>query len=613
MPGKAHSDSSTWLAPILIALAALAGYANSFSGPFVLDDVSSIAGNPSVRHLWPLTGPLSPPSGFGLTVEGRPVLNLSLALNYAISGTQVWSYHALNLVIHLLAGLTLFGVLRRTLEKVGPGGLDRPDLLAFAIALLWTVHPLQTESVTYVSQRAESLMGMFYLLTVYCFIRGVGTDSGGQSSFAPLRGATADEKAAKQAPFFWFGLSWLACLFGIATKEVMVSAPVVVFLYDRTFVSGTFREAWRRRRWFYAGLAATWLPLGWLVLRAGSRGGTSGFGIAVGPGTYWLSQFPAIAHYVRLAIWPDPLVFDYGTVWVHGIMGAAPAMLAVTALVAGIFWAVLRPLPAGSAPIPAPAGRAVGFAGVWFFAILAPTSLVPGNRQTMAEHRMYLALAPAIAVAVGAAAWAWRRKAGHPSAGWPVIPGLVLTAIAVVFCTMTIRRNLDYRSELALFLDTADKRPGNAYAQANLGMALLARGNAAEAVARFEAALSLRPDYPIAEDDLGNALLELNRAPEAIDHYRAALRLDPGLADGHNNLGSALARLGRMPEAVAEFETALRLQPDDAEAHNNLGSAWAGAGRLPEAIAQFREALRLNPNYVAARANLAKALHQLNR
>jgi tetratricopeptide (TPR) repeat protein len=606
-PPGTPSDKVAWLAPALIALAALAAYANSFSGPFVLDDVSSIAGNPSLRHLWPLTGPLSPPSGLGLTVEGRPMLNLSLALNYAISGLNPWSYHALNLLIHILAGLTLFGIMRRTLERVGTGsppvrraaeskadkdGLAAgPYLAAFAVALLWTLHPLQTESVTYVIQRAESLMGLFYLLALYCFIRG----------------------AYFRAPFVWLGLSWLACLCGMASKEVMASAPVVIFLYDRTFVVGTFREAWRRRWGYYAALAAAWLLLGWLVRQAGSRGGTSGFGVGVSPLTYWSSQFPALIHYLRLAVWPDPLVFDYGTAGVTGIGQVVPAMLAVTALVAGIFWAALRSLPPGSAPIPTTASRAIGFAGIWFFAILAPTSLVPGNRQTMAEHRMYLALAPAIAIAVGAAAWGWRQAAGGESAGRRVIPGLLLAVIAVVFGTMTARRNLDYRSELALFLDTADKRPGNAYAQANLAMALLARGEAGEAVTRFEEALRLRPDYPIAEDDLGNALLELNRAPEAIDHYRAALRLDPGLADGHNNLGSALARLGRMPEAVAEFESALRLQPDDAEAHNNLGSAWAGAGRLPEAIAQFREALRLNPNYVAARANLAKALQQLNR
>ena len=152
-------------APLLIALAGLAAYANSFSGSFVFDDADSIAENPTIRRLWPPGAALSPPGG-GITVSGRPFLNLTLACNYALGGTNVSGYHAANLAIHVLAGLVLFGIARRTLRS--------NPVLAFAIALIWTVHPLQTESVTYIVQRAESLMGLFYLLTLYCFIRGAG-------------------------------------------------------------------------------------------------------------------------------------------------------------------------------------------------------------------------------------------------------------------------------------------------------------------------------------------------------------------------------------------------------------------------------------------------------
>ena len=133
------------------------------SNAFVFLDVADIVDNPTIRHLGQLGRVLSPPAAGGLTVGGRPVVNLTLALNYAFGGTNVWGYHALNLLIHILAGLALFGVVRRT--------PPRSTLFAFAVALLWTVHPLQTESVTYIIQRAESLMGLFYLLTLYCFIR----------------------------------------------------------------------------------------------------------------------------------------------------------------------------------------------------------------------------------------------------------------------------------------------------------------------------------------------------------------------------------------------------------------------------------------------------------
>ena len=170
------SPSSRWdilLSGGIIAFAALVAYHNCFTVPFILDDVPSVIENPKIRHLWPIGDALSP-SKVSL-VGGRPLVNLSFTLNYALGAWNVWGYHALNLAIHVLAGLTLFGIVRRTLllpslrERFSPSAVR----LALAVAVLWTVHPLQTEAVTYISQRCESLMGLFYLQTLYCFVRGV--------------------------------------------------------------------------------------------------------------------------------------------------------------------------------------------------------------------------------------------------------------------------------------------------------------------------------------------------------------------------------------------------------------------------------------------------------
>jgi len=191
----------------VIAVAVVAAYSRTYSVPLLFDDGGAIANNASIRHwgsaFWP---PITTTAG------GRPVLNLSLALNFAISGTSVWSYHALNLAIHGLAALTLFGIFRRTLApRVGPAAPG----LAFSAALLWALHPLQTESVTYIVQRAESLMGLFYLLTLYCFIRGTE----GQKAEEPNPGRPGTSVFLYFSAFF--------CLLGMATKEVMVSAPLM--------------------------------------------------------------------------------------------------------------------------------------------------------------------------------------------------------------------------------------------------------------------------------------------------------------------------------------------------------------------------------------------------
>jgi len=181
----------------IIIFAGVATYHNCFVVPFLLDDVESIAQNPTIRHLWPIWQALSPSATS--MVGGRPVVNLSFAFNYAVGGLVPWGYHALNLAIHILAGLALFGVVRRTLlqpslrERLGPSAAR----WALAAAVLWTVHPLQTEAVTYISQRCESLMGLFYLLTLYCFIRG------------------ADSQRSDR----WFALSVMACLWAWHPKK----------------------------------------------------------------------------------------------------------------------------------------------------------------------------------------------------------------------------------------------------------------------------------------------------------------------------------------------------------------------------------------------------------
>ena len=560
-----------FLAVAVLLLAGVVAYSNSFSAPFLFDDNPAIADNPTIREIWPPWAVLSPPDT-GAGVNGRPVINLSFAINHALGGLDVHGYHAANLAIHLCAALTLFGIIRRTLRQpvLRPRFGDHALPIAFVAALGWMLHPLQTESVIFIEQRTESLMGLFYLLTLYAAIHGM----------EPAR------------PRRWQILAFLTCLVGMATKEVMVSAPLIVLLYDRTFVAGTFREAWDRRKWSYVSLGATWVLLGWLVLGAGggSRGGTCGFGSGITWWQYLFTQAEGIVRYLKLSIWPHPLVVDYGTYIARNPAVIVPCMLFLATLGVATVVALWR------WPI-------WGFAGVWFFAILAPSSSVwPLATQTLAEHRMYLPLAAVVTLAVvGLHSFIGRR-------------GLfVATVLAVVFGVLTFRRNADYRSALEIWTDTVAKCPDNARAQYGLGDILLRAGRAAEAIPFYERALGINPNLPDVCSDLGNALSEVGRAPEAIRCYEQALRLKPNHPEAHNNLGAVLYAAGRMPEAIQHYEQALQAKPDYTEAEFNLGLALFDTGRLDEAIAAFRVVVQRNPELVAAWCSLGRALERSGR
>jgi tetratricopeptide (TPR) repeat protein len=587
---------SRLLAGAAFALAVLVAYENSWAGPFVLDDAPAVA------------AAISPVGerrvDAGETTSGRPLLRLTLALNHAVSGEEVWSYHAFNLLVHLLAGFVLCGIVRRTL--LTPVLRDRfersADLLAMACAALWTLHPLQTAAVTYTVQRAESLMGLCFLLTLYGFIR-----------------STTSPRSVG-----WLAFSLVACLAGMTAKEVMVAAPLMVFLYDRTFVAGSFRAAGRARRWYYLSLASSWLVLAGLVAGTGGRGGTAGFDTVAGPWHYFLTQCGAVARYFGLAVWPSPLVFDYGTSLVREAGDVMAPALLLAALAGVTLWGTWRRSP-------------WGFLGCWFLAVLAPSSsLVPVASQTMAEHRMYLALAaPVVGFAVALHGALGRRGLA------------VLAAAAVAGAGLTHDRNHDYRSETSLWADTVEKRPQNFRAHHNLGLAELRAGNTvsalarfeqavtqqpdsveslynmgicltrlgrpAEAIAPYERALALRPNQAEAHNNLGNARLALGQAAAARSHYAEALRLQPAFAEAHSNLSDALLQMGAAEPALHHASEAIRLRPDFADAHFNAGNACAEARRPADAQTHYLAAVRLNPRHAKAHNNLANALLELER
>ncbi|HVN32528.1 MAG TPA: tetratricopeptide repeat protein [Thermoanaerobaculaceae bacterium] len=543
-------------------------YWSSLHAPFVFDDRSAILENPTILRLWPLSTALSPPGG-GSPVQGRPLVNLSLAVNYALGGTDVFGYRLFNLGVHVLAALTLLAVLRLTLadSEVSRNVAGSALGLSFVIAVIWTVHPLLSEAVISVSQRAEAMAGLFCLLTLYFTIRGANADH----------------------PSRWYGLAITACALGVASKEVMAVAPLVVLAYDAIFLSGSVRKALRRRRGLYLGLALTWLLLGYLVAIHGfARGQAAGF---VGPFTPWQyarTQCWAILHYLRLAFFPHPLVLDYGY-WIARSVGEVlPGAVTVVTLLAGTVVALAR--------VPW-----LGFLGVWFFAILSPSSsIVPLATQTVAEKRMYLPLVAVItAVVIGVHLGLERVRRLSVCQGehsrtvlrWVPIGLAAIAACALGFATHV--RTLDYRDAVSIWRDTTVKMPRNARAQNNLGTALLEVGRVNEALACFRVAVSLSPGYFEANGNTAVALERLGQFPEALGYMRRAVILDPMNGEAQEGLVRILVRMNRWDEALAAARAYVEKSPEAERSNYLYGSLLSRMGRAREALPYLQRAREL--------------------
>ena len=588
----------TCLGACLIVLVGAVTYANSLSGRMLLDDQSSIVLNPQIRHLWPLTESLAAPRNNEL--ESRPLVNLSFAINYAIGELSVRGYHLVNVGLHLASALLLFGIIRRTLAsgKLRDRFAADADGIALASALIWMVHPLQTEAVDYLTQRTELLMGLCYLLTLYGAIRA----------------------ARAAAPERWQAAAIIACLLGMGCKESMVTAPVMVVLYDRIFVFDSVRDAWRSRKTLYAGFALAWLALAALLLT--SRPATVGFDSGVSGLTYLLNQSLMIVRYLTLAAWPHGLVIDYGLPRQLGLTDVLPQAVVVVAL------AVMTCIALARQP-------AIGFLGAWFFVTLAPTSsIVPISTEVGAERRMYLPLAAVVVLAVIGARYLLAKVGGRRPAPVAVaVASLVVCALAVE----TMQRNRDYQAPISLLQASVAHWP-QGRAHFNLAFYLREEGRTDEAMVHLRAAV---PDYFPAQFEVGSDLYNHGQFDEAVVQLRAFVgrtRSTSRRVMARNLIGLSLARQGHLPQAVDEFQAALQLDPDNSELHGNLafmllqqrdfegarqhyeahlarqkgsafvltnlGIALQELGRLDEAAARFRQALALDPNESEARRRL---------
>ena len=599
-----------WRAGVIVLTTFLA-YASSLSGPFIFDDLVSIVENPQIREL-DLSSVLFPRRE--LPTAGRPLVNVSFAVNYALGGLEPRGYHLVNLTFHVLSGLLVLGIVRRTLQlpRVKDFFRLKPEAtghFGFAAALLWTLHPLNTEAVNYLTQRTELMMAFFYLMTLYASIRTAPRLRSGQ--------ATSSGRG-------WKPIAVVSCFAGMACKESMVTAPLVVVLYDMVFVFESPKKAIAERWRFYLALCTSWILLAGL-LWSGPRVRSAGFSAGVSPWTYLLNQTVMISRYLQLALWPRALVVNYGwpvpltlvDVWPYALLVVALLALTAVALLRRPMW---------------------GFWAAWFFVTLAPTSsIVPIATEVGAERRMYLPLIAVVVLAVVASSYIKRLTSPAGAA--------VLAVVAVLYSMGIVARTREYASPVLLARSTVDRYPtsvahhvlgvallvagdreaamselrqaipGAPRAHYTLGVELVKEGRTGEAIDQFQAFLREQPNLVeaiSARQLLGRALAQQQRWSEAIEQERLVLTMNPSEAqrlDTHALLAEAFAGAGNFQEAIAHCLEYLRGRPEDGRVLTRLGIALIATGRLEEAIAAFRRAAAAAPTDADAQLNLASALH----
>ena len=530
---------SHWTPLLALAVLGFALYADALQAPFLFDDNDAILRNRSIRTLG--ASLLEIPDQ--LPVSGRPLVSFSLAVNYALGGYDPWGYHLFNMLLHLANACLVFVVLRRAL-CTSRRSESQAGAVAWVAATIWAAHPLASEAVVYVMQRTELLVSFFSL------------------------GALAAAQQGWQEPRqrgLWHGGAVL-CVFGAALcKEVAVVIPPLLWLYDRAFVSQTFGGAWLRHRPLHAGAFASWVLVAWMVLQT-PRSGSVGWGLGVTSLEYLQTQAGVLLWYLRTCFVPTGLSIAHDWPIARDTAQVLPELVVMSLLFAGALLAVAR-MPR------------LGFAGMCFFAWLAPSSsIVPIVTEVAAERRMYL---PLLVV---------------------VVPCVVL-AHRALYALVRVERG---RMVLGIAASVG--------VAGGLAMATEARvRDYSSLVSIWEDAVAVNPDASTARNNLGFAYDNAKRFDEARAQFEAAVRLDPEDASPRLNLGKSLAMAGDFAGAQRELEAARELEAESVAPVLALGNLAYVRGDYDVAIVWFQQAVAMRPDSFDVHYNLAVALEQVGR
>jgi protein O-mannosyl-transferase len=580
-----HNYTSRWwrygLSVSLICIAAAVIYSNTFQAPFVFDDQHAIQENIKIRNLNNFYS-------IGVFQTQRPLTDYSFAVNYHFGKFHVFGYHLVNFIIHILNGVLVFFLSLRIFRKLCSAESNRLFLMALFSALLFTVHPLQTQAVTYISQRYTSMAALFYLLAVLSYM--IARNSGLNRQFA--------------VQYIFFALSLISGLLAFFCKQNAGSLPLVILLleygcYDRTWAG------WKQKiKWVLPGMVLFGLVY---ACNLGLFSHSIQFGSIledvfesaretreISRWQYLCTQFNVISIYIRLLFIPVYQNLDYMFPIKRNFFDGATPYAFV--FLVGIVAIALRHRKK----------HPLVFIGVlWFFITLSIESSIFPIRDALFEHRLYLPMFGFSIIAAG-----FMDKLMSKSHLWSY--GVML-AILAALSVSTYQRNEVWRDKLALWSDVVQKKPSNYRGLTNLGLAIKEKGDLNAALSCYDRAIQLKPDYYIALSNKGALLGQVGKNEASIPVLFEALRYKPNHEVTLNNLGVAFARKGNIDEAVAYFQKALASRPQYTEAHFNLATTFANTGKLEPAVAQYLEVLRLDPDNPQVHYKVGVILHMLSR
>jgi len=552
---------------ILIIITGFLVYGGSLHSEFHLDDESTVTANRDIRSI----------KSAILSGSPRFITNLTFAINYHFCELDTFGYNLTNLIIHIISGILVFFVIELTLklpllkERFGGYALD----IGLLAALIFTVHPVQTGAVTYITQRMESQSSMFYLAALLFFILSVCRP--GHKISLTL--------AAVISSFLAMG-----------SKQIATTIPVLILVYDFMLISGGDLNELKKRRLSHILISSTLiLPAYLTITNLDVYGKTSGFGIPyVSPLNYLFTQFSVVLYYIKLIFLPYPLNLDYDWRYAQGLF-EFPTFLSFLTLV-GV--AIMTLKIAKRRPLYA-------FLIIWYFLILAPSSSIIPLKDAIFEHRVYLASVGIIWLSLLGTV----PLLGSKTSIFGLMPvrylhTTLICIVILVFGLLTIQRNMAWETEITLWEDTVNKSPNKSRPHLNLGTAYKRAGLIRKAIAEYKESFRVDPSYGRGQSNLGVAYYEMGRVDEAIKEIKQAMEKSPGLPEIHYNLGIIYREQKDLYEAIQSYKRAIELDPEYEDAYFNLGEIYIETERIDEAISLYEKLVSMKPYLASAHANL---------